>query len=67
MHPKVNTFSPHANLFADQHRIVHATGMLDEAQHWIQSHYPYWDRKGGRDHIWVGLQERGRVVVVWSR
>ncbi|KAK2080890.1 hypothetical protein QBZ16_000744 [Prototheca wickerhamii] len=36
----------------NQHRIVHATGMLDEAQHWIQSHYPYWDRKGGRDHIW---------------
>ena len=46
---------------------MHGTGLLDDAQHWIQSHYPYWDRKGGRDHIWVGLQERGRVVVVWSR
>ena len=43
----------YANCLADQHRIVHGTGMLDEAQHWIQSHYPYWDRKGGRDHIWV--------------
>ena len=34
-------------------RILHATGMLEEAQNWIQAHYPYWDRKGGRDHIWV--------------
>ncbi|KAK2080888.1 hypothetical protein QBZ16_000742 [Prototheca wickerhamii] len=33
-------------------RILHATGMLEEAQNWIQVHYPYWDRKGGRDHIW---------------
>ena len=47
---------------------MHATSFLDEAQHWIQSHYPYWDRKGGRDHIWVGrkrgVEGRGRVAVL---
>ena len=51
---------------AVQYRTMHATSVLDEAQHWVQSHYPYWDRKGGRDHIWVGLKDRKRAVVVWS-
>lgn len=27
--------------------------MLAEVQIWINAHYPYWSRKGGRDHIWV--------------
>ena len=31
-----------------------------EAQHWISTHLPYWNRNGGRDHIIV------RASRVWS-
>ncbi|KAK2080891.1 hypothetical protein QBZ16_000745 [Prototheca wickerhamii] len=46
-----------------QYRTMHATSFLDEAQHWIQSHYPYWDRKGGRDHIWLVTHDEGSCWV----
>ncbi|KAL4426069.1 hypothetical protein ABPG77_007865 [Micractinium sp. CCAP 211/92] len=34
-------------------RVHGITRMLLEAFHWVQSHFPYWDRRGGRDHIWL--------------
>ena len=34
-------------------RISHAAEMLLEVQQWLQKTLPYWDRKGGRDHIWL--------------
>lgn len=48
--------STQSRVRADLPRTVQATGMLEETQRWMQSHYPYWDRKGGRDHIWVGIR-----------
>jgi hypothetical protein len=30
-----------------------AANMLIEVFHWVRSHHPYWDRKGGSDHILV--------------
>lgn len=32
-----------------------AVNMLIEAWSWLRSHYPYWDRKGGKDHILVSI------------
>jgi hypothetical protein len=29
------------------------TNMFIEAWSWVRSHHPYWDRRGGRDHIIV--------------
>jgi hypothetical protein len=34
-------------------RVMGSTNMLLEAHHWIRSHFPWWDRRGGRDHIWL--------------
>lgn len=34
-------------------RVPHATGLLQDVFHYISSQYPFWDRKGGRDHIFV--------------
>ena len=34
-------------------RVSHAAEMLLEVQQWVQKTLPYWDRKGGRDHIWL--------------
>ncbi|PSC76549.1 exostosin-like glycosyltransferase [Micractinium conductrix] len=36
-----------------------AINMVLEAYHWIQSHHPYWDRRGGRDHIWLFTHDEG--------
>ena len=27
--------------------------MLMDAFNWLKAHHPYWDRRGGRDHIWT--------------
>ena len=34
-------------------RVSHAAEMLLEVQQWLQKTLPYWDRKEGRDHIWL--------------
>lgn len=38
-------------------RTIQATGFMEEAYHQLRSRYPYWDRKGGRDHIIVRAGE----------
>lgn len=34
-------------------RAQSSTNMQLEAWHWLRSRMPYWDRRGGRDHILV--------------
>ena len=34
-------------------RALAGSMMLVEAHNYIRSHFPYWDRNGGRDHIVV--------------
>eukprot|EP00891_Asterochloris_glomerata_P004391 jgi/Astpho2/4391/e_gw1.00067.84.1_t len=40
-------------------RISHAAEMLLEVQQWLQKTQPFWDRKGGRDHIWLMSHDEG--------
>ncbi|KAL4452532.1 hypothetical protein ABPG75_008194 [Micractinium tetrahymenae] len=44
-------------------RVHGVTNILLEAFHWIQSHHPYWDRRGGRDHIWLVTFDEGSCYV----
>ncbi|KAL4427668.1 hypothetical protein ABPG75_001757 [Micractinium tetrahymenae] len=46
-----------------QNRVQGASNMLLEAYHWIRSHHPYWDRRGGRDHIWLVTHDEGSCWV----
>lgn len=41
---------------------VHGSNFLEETYIWLNAQYPYWSRKGGRDHIIVsdgGWEGRG--------
>ena len=43
----------------DTRRVVGATNMLIEAHHFIRTHHPWWDRKGGVDHIVLNVHDEG--------
>ena len=30
-----------------------------EAKRWVQANYPYWDRRGGKDHIFYVPMDEG--------
>ncbi len=34
---------------------MQAMFMLLEAQRWVDTKFPYWLRRAGRDHIWYAL------------
>ncbi|GLI60030.1 hypothetical protein VaNZ11_002095 [Volvox africanus] len=40
-------------------RVMHVTNMMLEIRDWIRKHFPYWDRRGGRDHIWLMTHDEG--------
>jgi hypothetical protein len=40
-------------------RPMHVTNMLLEVKRWLQKHMPWWDRRGGRDHIWLMPHDEG--------
>ncbi|KAG2488355.1 hypothetical protein HYH03_013045 [Edaphochlamys debaryana] len=42
-----------------RHRYSNAAHMWLAAKRWIQSHFPFWDRRGGRDHIWLTNHDEG--------
>ncbi|KAL4437781.1 hypothetical protein ABPG77_005693 [Micractinium sp. CCAP 211/92] len=44
-------------------RVHAATNLLLEAFHWVQSHHPYWRRRGGRDHIWLVSHDEASCYV----
>ena len=49
--------------YAVWHRTVQATGMLEDVQSYVQLHFPYWNRKGGRDHVIVSGRQRPRRLL----
>ncbi|GAX81627.1 hypothetical protein CEUSTIGMA_g9055.t1 [Chlamydomonas eustigma] len=40
-------------------RPMHVTNMVLEIKRWLQKHMPWWDRRGGRDHIWLMPHDEG--------
>ena len=43
---------------------MHVTNMLLEAKRWLQGAMPYWNRRGGRDHIWLVPHDEGTTSLV---
>ncbi|KAL1523472.1 hypothetical protein AB1Y20_018410 [Prymnesium parvum] len=44
---------------APRHRSHQATLLMLRALSYIQRRYPFWNRRGGRDHIWMMLHDEG--------
>ncbi|KAI3427182.1 hypothetical protein D9Q98_007119 [Chlorella vulgaris] len=44
-------------------RVHAATHMWLEAYHWLKAHLPYWNRRGGRDHIWLVTHDEASCYV----
>ena len=42
---------------------MHTARMLLEAKRWVQETMPWWNRKGGRDHIWLVTHDEGSCWV----
>eukprot|EP00798_Chlamydomonas_sp_ICE-L_P006523 gene6523-3163_t len=42
-----------------QLRPLHAANMLLEVKRYIQKTYPFWNRRQGKDHIWLSLHDEG--------
>lgn len=40
-------------------RVMHAAMMLLEAKRWLETELPYWNRTGGRNHIWLISHDEG--------
>ncbi len=40
-------------------RPYHIMNMQLEAKRWLQKEFPYWDRRGGRDHIFLMAHDEG--------
>ncbi|KAK9805311.1 hypothetical protein WJX73_000673 [Symbiochloris irregularis] len=47
----------------DGPRVMHTARMLLEAKQWLQTHLPYWNRKGGKDHVWLVTHDEGSCWV----
>lgn len=46
-----------------------ASNMLLKAQQWLASAHPYWNRTGGRDHIWLMSHDEGACyapISIWN-
>ena len=40
-------------------RPMHAAHLMLKAKRWLQQAMPFWDRRGGRDHIWLMAHDEG--------
>ncbi|GFR42914.1 hypothetical protein Agub_g3913, partial [Astrephomene gubernaculifera] len=40
-------------------RAHQGSNMYLQAKRWVQQHYPFWNRRGGRDHIFMMLNDEG--------
>jgi hypothetical protein len=42
-----------------ENRVSGASGLILQTKRWIETTYPYWRRRGGRDHIWLFSHDEG--------
>eukprot|EP00884_Botryococcus_braunii_P011152 jgi/Botrbrau1/20037/Bobra.200_1s0042.1 len=50
-------------------RVNQAAMMALEAKRWLETHLPYWNRRGGRDHVWLFAHDEGSCWVpqeIWE-
>ncbi|KAG1664535.1 hypothetical protein FOA52_013002 [Chlamydomonas sp. UWO 241] len=40
-------------------RVAHGANMVQQTKDWIAQHYPFWNRTGGRDHVWTFTHDEG--------
>ena len=40
-------------------RVMHVTNLMLEVRDWIKEQFPWWDRRRGRDHIWLMTHDEG--------
>jgi hypothetical protein len=40
-------------------RVQQASSMVLEVKQWIDSRFPYWKKRGGKDHIWLFTHDEG--------
>lgn len=38
---------------------MHGANMMTEVHSWMTAHFPWWARRGGRDHIWLMSHDEG--------
>lgn len=62
-----NADFPHFHGGYSGNRAHSATNFHLEAWSYIQSHHPYWDRKGGKDHLLLATHDEGSCYIpaVW--
>ncbi|KAG2488354.1 hypothetical protein HYH03_013044 [Edaphochlamys debaryana] len=41
------------------HRYSNGANIWLAAKRWVQANFPFWDRRGGRDHIWLTNHDEG--------
>ncbi|MEW5301912.1 MAG: hypothetical protein WDW36_004736 [Sanguina aurantia] len=44
-------------------RVMHLSNIILDTKRWIQARYPFWDRRGGRDHVWLFTHDEGACWV----
>lgn len=42
---------------------MHLSNIILDTKRWIQERYPFWDRRGGRDHVWLFTHDEGACWV----
>ena len=54
------THTPHPALLDAAHpRPMHGANMMLEVKRWLEKAFPFWKRRGGRDHIWLIAADEG--------
>jgi hypothetical protein len=54
--------TPHQLALGAGPRVMHAAHIMQKAQQWIVETLPrYWNRHGGRDHIWTSVNDEGTL------
>ena len=38
---------------------MYASRIVLESKRWVERHFPYWQRRGGRDHIFLFTHDEG--------
>ena len=38
---------------------MHAMNIMLDTKRWIQANYPFWNKTGGRDHVWLFTHDEG--------